>query len=237
MHKRTVVKKIRVLTGAGISAESGIPTFRDFNGLWKQYRPEEISSVEAWLRHPEDVLEFYNMRRRALKDVAPNQAHLSLVELEKYFDVYIITQNVDDLHERAGSSRILHLHGELTKARSSRNPDLIIDIGYRDIMLGEIAPDGSPLRPHIVWFGEDVPLFPRAVELTSEADIFLIIGTSLVVYPAASLLYYCRPDISIYLIDPKAHEMHVSRTGIIYVSEPATTGVPRIVKELIEKHA
>ncbi|MCX7696665.1 MAG: NAD-dependent deacylase [Bacteroidales bacterium] len=230
------MKKIRILTGAGISAESGIPTFRDANGLWKQYRMEEISSLEAWLNHPEDVLEFYNMRRRALKDAYPNRAHLSLVELEKFFDVYIITQNVDDLHERAGSSKILHLHGELTKARSSQNPNLIIDIGYRDIILGEKAPDGSLLRPHIVWFGEDVPLFPRAVELVNEADIFLIIGTSLVVYPAASLIYYCRPNIPVFLIDPKAHEMQVSRPGIRYISEPASTGVPMIVQELIEKY-
>jgi len=231
------MKRIRVLTGAGISAESGIPTFRDANGLWKQYRMEEISSLEAWRKHPEDVLEFYNMRRRALAQAKPNAAHYALAELEKYFHVYIITQNVDDLHERAGSKNILHLHGELTKARSSWDPDLIVDIGYNDIHLGDKASDGSPLRPHIVWFGEDVPLFPRAVELVQTADIFLIIGTSLVVYPAASLIYYCASDVPIYLIDPKANTMSISRDNVYYIAEQATVGVPRLVKELIEHYA
>jgi NAD-dependent deacetylase len=231
------MKRIRVLTGAGISAESGIPTFRDANGLWKQYRMEEISSLEAWRKHPEDVLEFYNMRRRALAQAKPNAAHYALAELEKYFDVYIISQNVDDLHERAGSKNILHLHGELTKARSSWDPDLIVDIGYNDIHLGDKAPDGSPLRPHIVWFGEDVPLFPRAVELVQAADIFLIIGTSLVVYPAASLIYYCASDVPIYLIDPKANTMSISRDNVYYLAEQATVCVPRLVKELIEHYA
>ena len=170
-----------------MSAESGIKTFRDSGGLWEQYKVEEVASIEGWYRNPDLVQKFYNERRRQLENAVPNAGHTGLVEMEKLFDVQIITQNVDDLHERAGSTKVLHLHGLLTQARSSKDPERIIDIGYRDILHGEKAPDGSPLRPNIVWFGEAVPAMETASDIASKADIFAVIGTSLNVYPAAGL--------------------------------------------------
>ena len=195
--------KIVVLSGAGVSAESGIRTFRDSNGLWEEYKVEDVASIEGWYRNKELVLEFYNQRRRALKDTEPNQAHKIIAELEERYKVCVVTQNVDNLHERAGSTNIIHLHGELTKARSTKNEDKWYDIGYNDIKLGDKAPDGGQMRPFIVWFGESVPKLSDAAKEVQTADILIIIGTSLNVYPAAGLIHYTRPGCKIYLVDPQ----------------------------------
>ncbi len=224
------MKKIVVLTGAGISAESGISTFRDSDGLWEQYRVEDVATHEAYLRNPELVLNFYNERRRQLFSVKPNEGHRQLVRLEQKYDVHIITQNIDNLHEQAGSTNVLHLHGELTKARSDRNDNLIIDIGNRDIHLGDKAPDGAQLRPHIVWFGEAVPNIEPAAELCEKADYFIVIGTSMNVYPAAGLIHYVPRTAPCYLVDPKA--VPISRP-ITIVQEKAGTGVKKVVDELM----
>ena len=224
------MKKIVVLTGAGISAESGISTFRDSDGLWEQYRVEDVATHEAYLRNPELVLNFYNERRRQLFSVKPNEGHRQLVRLEQKYDVHIITQNIDNLHEQAGSTNVLHLHGELTKARSDRNDNLIIDIGDRDIHLGDKAPDGAQLRPHIVWFGEAVPNIEPAAELCEKADYFIVIGTSMNVYPAAGLIHYVPRSAPWYLVDPKA--VPISRP-ITIVQEKAGTGVKKVVDELM----
>ena len=200
------MKKLVVLTGAGMSAESGLKTFRDAGGLWENYNVEEVASIDGWHRNPELMTRFYNERRAQLEHAEPNQGHKILAELEKYFDVRIITQNVDNLHERAGSTKVIHLHGELTKVRSVNNPDKVYDIGYRAIDYGEKAPasdGGGILRPHIVWFGEAVPMIGKASSLVREADIFAVIGSSLNVYPAAGLLYDLRGSTECYLIDPK----------------------------------
>ena len=194
-------KKLVVLSGAGISAESGIKTFRDSNGLWENHRVEDVASPEGFERNPQLVLDFYNARRRQLSEVKPNEAHQILAELEKDFDVEIITQNVDDLHERAGSSNVLHLHGELKKARPVNSDDKVIP-WEKDLNLGDLNFEGIQLRPHIVWFGEMVPEMENAMRIASEADIFLVIGTSLQVYPAASLIHYIPDDCEVYLIDP-----------------------------------
>lgn len=223
-------KKVVVLTGAGISAESGISTFRDSDGLWEQYRVEDVATHEAYLRNPELVLNFYNERRRQLFSVKPNEGHRQLVRLEQKYDVHIITQNIDNLHEQAGSTNVLHLHGELTKARSDRNDNLIIDIGDRDIHLGDKAPDGAQLRPHIVWFGEAVPNIEPAAELCEKADYFIVIGTSMNVYPAAGLIHYVPRSAPCYLVDPKA--VPISRP-ITIVQEKAGTGVKKVVDELM----
>ncbi|MBO4307745.1 MAG: NAD-dependent deacylase [Bacteroidales bacterium] len=224
--KKTVV----ILTGAGISAESGISTFRDSDGLWEQYRVEDVATHEAYLRNPELVLNFYNERRRQLFQVKPNEGHKQLVRLEEYYNVQIITQNIDNLHEQAGSTNVLHLHGELTKARSDRNDDLIIDIGDRDIKLGDKAPDGAQLRPHIVWFGEAVPNIEPASVLCEKCDYFVVVGTSMNVYPAAGLIHYVPRSSPCYLVDPKA--VPISRDIKIY-QEKAGTGVKKVVDELI----
>lgn len=202
------MKKLVVLTGAGISAESGISTFRDSDGLWEQYKVEDVASIEGWYKNPALMTRFYNERRKQLLDVKPNESHRILAELEKDFDVTIITQNVDNLHERAGSSKIVHLHGELMKVTSSldpNNPNFIRTLGEDEleVQIGDKAADGSQVRPFIVWFGEAVPEIERAVILTSQADIYLVIGTSLNVYPAAGLLNYVPDEADIYLIDPK----------------------------------
>lgn len=222
----TTLKKIVALTGAGISAESGITTFRDSGGLWEQHDVMEVASINGWQKNPQLVQRFYNDRRKQLGEVEPNDAHRILAELEKDFDVAVVTQNVDNLHERAGSSKILHLHGELTKARSADNPNLIIDIGYRPIGDDEKAPDGSKLRPHIVWFGEAVPMIAPAATVVSAADILLIIGTSLNVYPAAGLVGYARRDAHIYLIDP--NEVTYHERQITVIRERATTGMKQL---------
>lgn len=196
------MKNLVVLTGAGISQESGIKTFRDSGGLWDEYKVEDVADIRGWNKNPALVLEFYNKRRTELAKVEPNEAHKLLAELEQYFNVQIVTQNVDNLHERAGSTNVLHLHGEITKVRGVSNPEYIIDIGYENIHIGDLCPKGSQLRPHVVWFGEDVPLLKDAISLTRRADIFVIIGTSLQVYPAASLLEYVKPLTDVYMVDP-----------------------------------
>ncbi len=226
------MKRVVVLTGAGISAESGISTFRDSDGLWEQYRVEDVATHEAYLRNPELVLNFYNERRRQLFAVKPNEGHRQLVRLEEKYDVHIITQNIDNLHEQAGSTNVLHLHGELTKARSDRDENLIVEIGDRDIRLGDKAPDGAQLRPHIVWFGEAVPNIEPAAELCERADYFIVVGTSMNVYPAAGLIHYVPRSTPCYLVDPKA--VPISRP-ITIIQEKAGTGVKKVVDELMAK--
>jgi len=226
-----MMKKLVVLTGAGMSAESGIKTFRDSGGLWEEYRVEEVASIEGWYRNPGLVQKFYNERRRQLESAVSNEGHKGLAALEKDFDVHIITQNVDNLHERAGSTKVLHLHGQLTQARSSSNPNLIIDIGYRDIMPGEKASDGTPLRPNIVWFGEAVPAMEAAAEIASQADLFAVIGTSLNVYPAAGLIQYIPVETPVFLIDPKPVNMY-SPHKTVYIAEGAGTGVVILTDKL-----
>jgi NAD-dependent deacetylase len=228
------MKTIVVLTGAGISAESGIQTFRDGDGLWNQYRFEDLATPEAFNRDPELVLEFYNWRRKKVSDAKPNAAHLALVKLEQKFDVQIITQNVDDLHERAGSKKVLHLHGEIRKARSTVDPELVYDLKDWQLNLGDLCEKGSQLRPHIVWFGEAVPMIDMAKNIVSKADIFLIIGTSMVVYPAASLVIYVNPDNPKYYIDPKAFQVGgISNLNII--KKNAGEGVTELVDDLLKE--
>lgn len=224
------MKKVVILTGAGISAESGIKTFRDSDGLWEEYRVEDVATYDAYLRDPKLVLDFYNARRREVFKAKPNEGHRQLVRLEEKYDVQIITQNIDNLHEQAGSSHVLHLHGELTKARSDRDDNLIIEIGDRDIHIGDKAPDGAQLRPHIVWFGEAVPNIEPAAEMCEQADYFVVIGTSMNVYPAAGLIHYVPRTSLCWLVDPKA--VPVSRDIKIY-QEKAGTGVKKVVDDLL----
>ena len=228
------MKKIVVLTGAGMSAESGISTFRDSGGLWEQYRIEDVATPEAFSRNPQLVLDFYNMRRRELLKASPNKGHAGLAEMQDEYDISIITQNVDNLHEKAGSRRVLHLHGELMKARSSVNPDLIIDIDPEnpEIKLGDKAPDGSQMRPHIVWFGEAVPMMYEAEREVGKADVLVVIGTSLNVYPAAGLVHYAPAGIPVYLIDPQ--EVAVHRQGVHFIKKGASEGVAELRKLLKE---
>ena len=225
-------KKIVVLTGAGISAESGLRTFRDMGGLWEEYDVYEVASPQAWETNKELVLRFYNERRKQLYEVEPNAGHRALVELEKSFDVEIITQNIDDLHERAGSAKILHLHGELKKARSTINPDLIYEIEGWHLNIGDKCEKGSQLRPHVVWFGEAVPAFKPALEITGQADIFIVVGTSLNVYPAAGLIDFVPENSPVYLIDPNGFDGQLSREMEI-IKAKATIGIPLLVKRLI----
>ncbi len=218
-----------------MSAESGISTFRDNGGLWDKYDISEVATPEAWARQPELVLEFYNMRRAALAEVEPNSGHLALTQLEEHFDVSIITQNVDDLHERAGSRNILHLHGELTKVRSTKNEDHIQDIGYQNLKLGDKCPDGGQLRPHIVWFGEEVPKLMEAAQITRTADILLIIGTSMQVYPASQLIYEASPNCEVYYIDPDPAPVY-GISNLKVIKEKAGIGVPALVHNLMSKN-
>ncbi|MDL2231340.1 NAD-dependent deacylase [Porphyromonadaceae bacterium OttesenSCG-928-L07] len=229
------MKKLVVLTGAGISAESGVKTFRDSDGLWENHRIEDVCTPEALERNPELVNRFYNARRKQLYEVKPNAGHLGLAELEQDFEVHIITQNVDDLHERAGSSRVLHLHGELKKVRSSRNPDLIYELDGWELKTGTRCEDGSFLRPHIVFFGESVPNIEPAIEIVKQADILVVIGTSLAVYPAAGLLHYAPSGIPVYLIDPKIPDT-ARHMGIHLIEKGAGEGVVLLKKELDTKH-
>lgn len=221
------MKKLVVLTGAGISAESGIKTFRDSGGLWEEHDVMDVASPEGWGKNPELVLKFYNQRRTQLAQCSPNDGHKGLAELEKHFDVEIITQNVDDLHERAGSSKILHLHGELTKVRGIDSPDEIKDIGYNEINIGDTCAKGSQLRPHIVWFGESVPAIEQAIKIVTTADIFVVIGSSLNVYPAAGLLNYVSNDKPVFLIDP--NDVHISKNNITIIKKRATEGVKELM--------
>lgn len=227
-------KKLVVLTGAGMSAESGLRTFREMGGLWEQYDVTEVATPEAWRNNRELVIRFYNERRKQLLDALPNPGHFGLAGLEKDFDVHIITQNVDDLHERAGSTKVLHLHGELKKARSTADPNLIMDIDGWELNLGDLCPLGSQLRPHIVWFGEPVPNIEIAAGIVATADILLIIGSSMQVYPAAGLLYYAKDDIPIFLIDP--NETSVDRNmRITFLRMGASEGVKKL-KGLLEAY-
>lgn len=222
-------KKIAVLTGAGISAESGLKTFRDSDGLWEGYNIEEVATHDAWRRNPQMVLDFYNMRRRNVLDAIPNAAHTGLTELEKEFDVTVITQNIDDLHERAGSTKVIHLHGEILKMRSERDHHLIYEI-REDIRLGDKAADGSQLRPHIVWFGEPVYMIETAIPFIRQAEIFVVVGTSLVVYPAAGLVNYAPYNIPKFIID-KRIPYTSDFFNLTAIEKPATEGV----KELLER--
>jgi NAD-dependent deacetylase len=226
------MKKLVILTGAGMSSESGIKTFRDSGGLWEEYDVSEVATPTAWMKNKELVLRFYNERRRQLAASKPNEGHFGLAQLEKYFDVQIITQNIDDLHERAGSTKILHLHGELTKARSSVDKSLIYDIGYRDIVPGDNCEKGSQLRPHIVWFGEEVPMMDEAANLTGNADIFVVVGSSLNVYPAAGLINYAPAKASLWLIDPKEVVVPVNRK-VEVIMEKASKGVAVLSERLL----
>lgn len=222
-------KRIVIFTGAGVSAESGIKTFRDSDGLWENYKIEEVATPEAWRKDKALVLEFYNARRRQVLSSFPNEAHRAIAKLQDKFDVRVITQNIDDLHERAGSLHVLHLHGEIMKSRSTLDPGLIYDIKGSELNIGEKCEKGSQLRPHIVWFGEMVPALPYAAEWISEADIFIVIGTSLVVYPAAGLLDYAPTDSEKYYIDPAADNIF----GFTIVKEKAGKGVPELVDRLM----
>jgi len=221
------MKKLVILTGAGISAESGLKTFRDSDGLWEGYEVTEVATPRGWRKDPGLVLDFYNMRRKNVADAQPNAAHYGLAELEKHFEVTIITQNIDDLHERAGSTNILHLHGEIFKMRSERNATIVKEI-RGDIQLGDIAEDGSQWRPHIVWFEEPVPKIEDAIPLVQGADIFAVVGTSLVVYPAAGLVHYTRPGIPLYIIDKRIPYIS-SSTTIHAIEKPATEGVKELL--------
>ncbi len=231
-------KKITVLTGAGVSAESGISTFRDSNGLWENHNVEDVASIEGWYRNPSLVLDFYNARRAQLPDVRPNAAHAAIAGLEKDYDVTVVTQNVDNLHERAGSTRIIHLHGELTKVRPENccnerdgfSEDTVFDIGADAIHIGDLAPNGAQLRPHIVWFGEAVPKIEAAIEAVEAADILLIVGTSLQVYPAAGLYRYAGRDTPIYIIDPK--DVPVRDGRITHIKDVATKGMQTFLEQL-----
>lgn len=224
-------KKLVVLTGAGVSAESGVSTFRDSDGLWENHRVEDVASIEGWYRDPALVLEFYNARRAQLAQVKPNAAHLAIASLEQEYDVTVVTQNVDNLHERAGSTRIIHLHGELTKVRPENSCNemdgfseaTVFDIGADAIAIGDLAPNGAQLRPHIVWFGEAVPKIESAIDAVEKADILLIVGTSLQVYPAAGLYRYAGMDTPIYIIDPK--DVPVRDGRVTHIKDVATNGM------------
>lgn len=226
-------RKIVVLTGAGISAESGIKTFRDADGLWEGHDVMEVASPGGFQKNPELVLEFYNQRRRQLHTVSPNAGHEALVDLEQKYDVTIITQNVDNLHERAGSSDIMHLHGELLKSRSTSHTHVIYD-QQDDINIGDTCEFGSQLRPHIVWFGESVPMIEHAVECCAKADILIIIGTSMQVYPAASLIDFVPANTKIYFIDPNPAVPQKNYSNLTIIAEKGSVGVPKIVNELLQ---
>jgi len=228
---------VAVLTGAGISAESGINTFRGADGLWEGHSVQDVASPDGWQRDQELVLDFYNQRRRQLLEVEPNAAHKDLVKLESKFDTHIITQNVDDLHERGGSKNIVHLHGELLKVRSVRNPNLVYD-WKKDLVTGDVCETGHQLRPHIVWFGESVPLLETAAQIVSQANAIIIIGTSMQVYPAAGLVGYALPGAAIYYVDPfpSINWELSTRPNLKVIEEKASTGVIKVVEELMGKY-
>jgi NAD-dependent deacetylase len=225
------MKKLVILTGAGISAESGINTFRETNGLWEGHDVMQVASPEGYLANPALVLDFYNQRRKQLLEVFPNKAHFNLAHLENYFDVEIITQNVDDLHERAGSSSVIHLHGELLKVRSSVDKNDVLDWN-KELVLGDLCSKKSQLRPHIVWFGEMVPLLEKAIEITQNADILIIIGTSMQVYPAASLIDFVEPNTPIYFIDPKPVVLENNFNNLTIIKATASSGTDQLISYL-----
>ena len=226
------MKKVLFFTGAGVSSDSGLSTFRDADGLWADYRIEDVCTPEALARNRRLVIEFYNKRRREMLAARPNAAHLAIAGLEADFDVEVITQNVDDLHERAGSTRVTHLHGELRKLRSSRDPALIVPIEGWEQPLDATAPDGALLRPHIVFFGEAVPQFDHAVRIAAAADVLIVVGTSLAVYPAASLVHYVRPGVPIYLVDPGTPDVRTIRNPLTHLRERAAVGMPELAERL-----
>ena len=226
------MKKLVVLSGAGLSAESGLKTFRDAGGLWEGHRVEDVATPQAWRRDPEQVLRFYNERRRQATAALPNGAHRAIAALEQHFEVEVITQNVDDLHERAGSTRVLHLHGELSKARSTADERLVLRLKGTELHLGDLCELGSQLRPHIVWFGEEVPLIPLAAEKVSEADLIIIVGTSMVVYPAAGLIHYAKPEAMVYLIDPNPPQL-TGRFKVEVIADKAVAGMEKLQKLLL----
>ena len=225
------MKKIVILTGAGISAESGIKTFRDSNGLWEGHDVMEVATPEGFAANPSLVLDFYNQRRKQLLEVSPNKAHFNLLELEKHFKVEIITQNVDDLHERAGSKNVTHLHGELLKVRSTIDENLVLN-WQKDLFIGDLDPKGNQLRPHIVWFGEMVPMLDKAIEITATADVLVIIGTSMQVYPAASLVDYIKPNTPIYYIDPKPLISKNDFNNLTIIKDVASSGTDKLIELL-----
>ena len=227
--------KIVVFTGAGVSADSGISTFRDSDGLWANYRIEDVCTPEALVRNRAQVIEFYNIRRRELFSVEPNAAHRAIAELEQHFDVEVVTQNVDNLHERAGSTRVTHLHGELMKLRSERNPELIVPIEGWEQTLDARAEDGALLRPHIVFFGESVPMFDAATRIATEADVMIVVGTSLAVYPAASLVRYARAGVPVYVVDPGNPDVAMIRNPLTHIKARAAEGMPALVEKLINE--
>ena len=225
-------KKLVILSGAGMSAESGIPTFRDMGGIWEKYDIAEVASPQAWARNPQLVLDFYNQRRKKLLESLPNKGHRIIFELEKDFDVTIVTQNVDDLHERAGSSNILHLHGELRKVRSTKHPELIYELPGWELKLGDFCEKGAQLRPHIVWFGETVDKIYDAQKIVKTADILVVVGTSLNVYPAAGLVDFAPKNTKIYVVDPTKPTL-ISGNKTIFITEPASVGLEKL-KELLQ---
>ena len=229
------MKKLVVLTGAGISAESGLKTFRDSDGLWEGYNIEDVATPQAWQRNPAMVQQFYNERRKSVLEAEPNAAHYALAQLEEKYHVTIITQNIDDLHERAGSTHVMHLHGIITRSQSSIDPGLTYPIDGWEIRMDEICELGSPLRAHVVWFGEDVPMIGPAAQICADADIFMLVGSSLAVYPAAGLIGYVRREIPRYIIDPKIPDVSV-RGQLIKIQEKATVGVPALVDQLLKNH-
>jgi len=225
-------KKLVILSGAGISQESGLKTFRDMDGLWENYAVEDVASIDGWYRNPELVMDFYNQRRKQLFEVEPNSAHFGIADLEKWFDVSVVTQNVDDLHERAGSSQVLHLHGELRKVRSSIDPELIYTLDGWELKMGDKCEKGSQLRPNIVWFGESVPAIYDAIPIVENADIVVVVGTSLAVYPAAGLVHYAKPNAPVFVVDPNRPKATLK--NVVYIDEKAGKGV-EILKIKLEK--
>jgi NAD-dependent deacetylase len=226
------MKKIVVLTGAGISAESGLKTFRDSDGLWEGYNIEDVATPEAWRRNPKLVQDFYNERRKNVLAAQPNAAHYALAKLEEKYDVTIITQNIDDLHERGGSTKVVHLHGIITRSQSSKNPKLTYPVSGWEIKMDEVCELGSPLRAHVVWFGEDVPMIETAAQICTQADLFILVGSSLAVYPAAGLVNYVPRSIPKYIVDPKIPELN-QNSSFIKIQEKATVGVPALVSQLL----
>lgn len=230
-----MVKRLVVLTGAGISAESGIPTFRDSGGLWEGYRVEDVATPEGWYRNPAMVLEFYNQRRKKALEVKPSRGHEIVAELEEHFDVTVVTQNVDNLHERAGSSKVIHLHGILFESRSSVDESLVYPISGWELNLGDLCERGSQLRPNIVWFGEMVPMMKTAAEVTAAADIFVVVGTSLLVYPAAGLIDYVDSEIPKFIVDPKVPDV-LPAPNLHFIPERASVGMVEVRKMLLKDH-
>ena len=227
--------KIVVFTGAGVSADSGISTFRDSDGLWANYRIEDVCTPEALVRNRAQVIEFYNIRRRELFSVEPNAAHRAIAELEQHFDVEVVTQNVDNLHERAGSKRVTHLHGELMKLRSERNPELIVPIEGWEQKMDARAEDGALLRPHIVFFGESVPMFDAATRIAASAEVMIVVGTSLAVYPAASLVRYASAGVPVYVVDPGNPDVAMIRNPLTHIKARAAEGMPALAEKLINE--